>query len=104
MKPEQLKVIAEGMGYKFVEVVLDGVMYNWNIGFDEAREYNPDTTNAEQCMEIMERLLIEHGTIKFEKYKSGDVGMIDNWRNDYALGEGKIINEAVCNAAYECFK
>lgn len=103
MEPKELKIIAEGMGY---ETHLHKSWPNTvliNVKNPDLVKYNP-LTNDTQCMEIVEKLLKVHGTIKFEEYKSGDIGMVDNWRDDYALGKGKTINEAVCKAALEYFK
>ena len=94
MKPEKLKVIAEGMGYE-AEIIDKGFTYERlcvrsDIG--ALRVYKP-LTNAEQCMEIMERL-----DAFLNKETSGWyclIGLSD--------GRGKTINEAVCNASYEYF-
>jgi len=95
MKPEQLKVIALGMGYK-IHSIHDDIVFISHAGFRvNGFPYQPDTTNNDQMVEIMERL-------KFKLEFSGE-----SWDAElekpfiYCLG--KTINEAVCNAAFAFF-
>jgi len=100
MEPEQLKVIAEGMGYELNErgypVKYKG-MEVFFLHVSDEQPYNP-LTNNDQMVEIMERLEID---VEYTKY-GVETGLIVNTKNYY--GKGKTINEAVCNAAYEYFK
>ena len=96
MTPEQLKVIAEGMGYHF-DCINDGVvLVSTNVNL---WEYNP-ITNNDQCMEIMEKL---HTWVTWPFHKHSCEILISKEGKSY-IGKGKTINEAVCNAAYEYFK
>ena len=96
LKPEKLKVIAEGMGYE-ASMHPNGWVYIWID--DKWIKYNP-LTNAEQCMEIMEEVKI---TLLYDF-------VLNYWSaskvkgSKRIIGEGKTINEAVCNAAFEYFK
>ena len=113
MNTEQLKVIAEGMGYKTriyndacvkfkgqlqieVETIEEDLnYYNW---------YRPDTTNNDQMVEIMEKLY--HQRLRLNAiYTNGEISHYEmsTW-GGVPVGSGKTINEAVCNAAYEYFK
>ena len=92
--PEQLKIIAEAMGYEIA---------NFNDGFNPATvyawinnvevKYNP-STNAEQLLEIIEKFKIEI------TWLGNDVctafGLIG-----YSSGEGKTLAEAVLSAIWE---
>lgn len=103
MQPEELKIIAEGMGY---EVHLEmGVRNNQGMmclyihhANGTRTEYAPDTTNDTQCMEIMKELKTD---IEYW-YR------LDEWeanpRRDEIPKRGKTINEAVCKAALEYYK
>lgn len=91
--PEQLKQIAEYMGYKTAHIHKGRVFYD--LPLDMSREYNP-LTNPEQLLE-----LIEKTKLCVEPYHGG-------WwacpSNDYALtkeGSGKTLAEAVCKAVLE---
>ena len=102
--PEKLKVIAEGMGYNAVikprnirGSVSDAV---WLV--DREEWYEPHLTNAEQCMEIMEKL--EVNVLFISKCLWQAVVGLDFGMTGGVDGRGKTINEAVCNAAYEYFK
>lgn len=113
LKPEQLKIIAEGMGYetriydgaslqfqgqlqvshKVLDEDPDSEYYNW---------YRPDTTNNDQMVKIMDMLLIKGWVVKH--FHSLDYVM-EYQGTGYPIPiQGKTINEAVCNAAYEVFK
>ena len=99
LKPEKLKVIAEGMGYQASNFYWPS--YSGKIKYItvKGKEYNP-LTNAEQCMEIMEEVKI---TLLYDF-------VLNYWSaskvkgSKRIIGEGKTINEAVCNAAFEYFK
>ena len=100
MEAEQLKVIAEGMGYEIrsskTSMSEDRLMV-WN-GFDIStrQKYNP-LTNNDQMVEIINELKID--TEYWYR--------LDEWSAEPRGGasrRGKTINEAVCNAAYEYFK
>jgi hypothetical protein len=113
MKPEELKIIAEGMGYKAAKQP-EYNDSNWRTGFvlliyDKNKtfiEYNP-LTNDTQCMEIMEKLKSE---ISYN-WRDGWVVRLQitiktQFGNELSSKRifGKTINEAVCKAAYEYFK
>jgi len=102
METKKLKVIAEGMGYKTAHIHKGRLFYDGS--FDMPIEYEPDTTNNDQMVEIMEKF----EWIGFER-PMGHGFVICEYRvslmDDYAkTAKGKTINEAVCNAAYEYFK
>ena len=100
MNTEQLRVIAEGMGYK-IHSVSDGIVFISHAGFRvNGFPYQPDTTNNDQMVEIMEKLEID-----IEHKASGLVAYTYKGNNEVLLysGQGKSINEAVCAAAYEYF-
>ena len=106
MKPEQLKVIAEGMGYDSVEIreYETGAPSVW-VRLpcqSQSTEYRPDTTNNDQMVEIMEKLF-DLGWIisKFEDKYLLTLEVVCNISTQFT---GKTINEAVCNYAYEYFK
>ena len=102
MKPEELKVIAEGMGYKIAYIVNDWVMCEAMGGM--IFNYTPHLTNNDQCMEIMERLSVSTSCtdsgVRLAYIGTDDAGL----GFPTASGRGKTINEAVCSAAYEYFK
>ena len=94
IKPENLKKVAEYMGY---EVTLgnaaqwEGIALIWNK--NERTPYNP-IQNSDQCLELMERLLSEGATI--DKIDS------NYWIRIKGIGLHKSsnsINEAVTLAA-----
>lgn len=100
--PEMLKVVALGMGYEDAEILRSSVIIAKSRVSDTSTvmaEYNP-LTNAEQCMEIMEKLRIDL------EFWADSVDAIINKHNDNAdviTRYGKTINEAVVNAAFEYF-
>lgn len=104
MDAEKLKVIAEGMGYELrgssSPYLTDRVVV-WNGKDIHTRAiYNP-LTNDSQCMEIAHKL-----KINTEYFK--DIDEWEAWRKESDNSvlitiNGKTINEAVCNAAYEYF-
>ena len=116
MSPEELKIIAEGMGYNAIN--RNGFIYYW-VGAAEynykpspphiyepppsnATKYNP-LTNDTQGSEIEEKLKLYTWWFETDKlWKStttatNDVGMI-------CFGMGKTPKEARCNAALKFFK
>ena len=93
--PEMLKVIAEGMFITHGKVRTN----NWTTSRTILANYNP-LTNAELCMEIMEKLKI--------------LVMFDDPEHEYPWlasvlpygeegEEGKTLPKAVCKAAYKYF-
>jgi hypothetical protein len=114
MNSEQLKVIAEGMGYNAIN--RNGFIYCWKgdaeynykpspIRIHEpppsnAIKYYPDTTNDTQCMEIMRKLRISLHAIPHDG--TWDAVKV-NGKGDLVMANGKTINEAVCNAAFDYF-
>jgi len=100
MKPEQLKVIAEGMGYKPVDhpsPSRQGDVQMYEKGeFYPMTQYNPLTNNG-QMVEIVEKLKLD---ICYDHDSGGWEAYYNN--NDECM-RGKIINEAACKAAYEYF-
>jgi len=100
MKPEQLKVIAEGMGYINIHVSAPYVYIDYSHN-DLLTNYNP-LTNNDQMVEIIEKLLDLGWTIsKFEDKYLLTLEIVCNVSTQFM---DKTINEAVCNAAYEYFK
>ena len=91
--PEMLKVIAEGIGYKEsiykVTQIYDGVT------IPPQSDYNP-LTNAEQCMEIMEKLKLE-----MDYFNNRQEWRVNISKHKFSLG--KTIPEAICKAAYKYF-
>jgi len=99
MNPEQLKVIAEGMGYEVV-VIRDHVWYDYDeYDLTKAKVYYP-LTNNDQMVEIMEKLA-RTNSLEIKITLGCNPLITYDFTNYYA---GKTINEAVCNAAYEYFK
>jgi len=103
MDTEKLKVIAEGMGYE-IHSIHDDIVFTIHAGFRvNGFPYQPDTTNNDQMVEIMERLKISASFRLVEKD-----WLTSTWGDSAQVGiiraTGKTINEAVCNAAYEYFK
>ena len=102
MKPEQLKVIAEGMGYEieyesYIVTEIDKpdtYIAFVGVGKDQI-QYNP-LTNNDQMVEIITKLQL---VIDW----AGDACFAGTYPN-LNIYDGKTINEAVCNAAYEVFK
>jgi len=98
MKPEQLKVIAEGMGYE--TEIRSGTFNTLNCYIQARGEkginhlYFP-LTNNDQMVEILNKF-------QFDIQWFGLTCVI--FLNGAMIGEGKTIHEAVCNAAYEHFK
>jgi len=97
MNPEQLKVIAEGMGYKCEYNSADAPMI---FIHDIWMVYFP-ILNNDQMVEIMEKF---DGDIEIHKTSPSliEVALHVQFTKTY-YGRGKTINEAVCNAAYEYF-
>ena len=96
MKPEQLKVIAEGMGY----IILgDSSLYPTVKKAEHSKvvAYNP-LTNNDQMVEIIEKLKIDLYYYPDEDYCWKALVRRDTQQ------EAITINEAVCNAAYRYFK
>ena len=109
MKPEELKVIAEGMGYIsglngymepcFYKLIYTPCFYKLGGRHQEEIEYNP-LTNNDQTVEIIGKLAEDNLEITYQKLNSNlHYIIIDG--EEY---KGKTINEAVCLAAYEHFK
>ena len=100
MKPEELKIIAEGMGYKVNLLDDSGPMLNkngvWLNG--NSTPYNP-LTNDTQCMEIMEK----HDCFTSVDEDGTKLASFPPHRDNF-ICKGKTINEAVCKAALEHFK
>ena len=102
MKPEDLKQLAEYMGYGVDVRPFDETVYIYNKQKDEKlhyklhKEYNP-LTNAEQCLELMEKFKSQ--TQWSEPLQEWYV--LDSYGG---IGEGKTINEAVTNAAIAAIK
>ena len=101
--PEMLKVVAEGMGYVLRDDTprIKERICVWN-GKDVNTRclYKPHLTNAEQCMEIMEKLKLDLGFDSIE-WCVGKYGVMFE---PLVEARGKTINEAVVLAAYEYFK
>ena len=108
MKAEQLKVIAEGLGYE-VRIIIEGqfkgelqikreVSGYWNW-------YRPHTTNNNQMVEIMDKLLGLFLEVRFRKvddiYWCELIHQSDESKDLDCEGATK--NEAVCKAAFEYF-
>ena len=110
MEVEELKVIAEGVGY-------EASITNKSMGGDNmwvnikehplasaTNIYNP-LTNNDQMVEIMERLKVAVQWSRTDSCWISEILFLPE--NSDAIiydSEGKTINEAVCNAAYEYFK
>ena len=94
MAPDKLKLIAEGMGYEFPSKGLPDIIVVKGKDGHGFWNYNP-LTNAEQCMEIMAKMLMDIDSM------ANHVGA--RVHGDRVWCTGKTINEAVCNAAYEYF-
>jgi len=95
MKAEQLKVIAEGMGYEVAYINTIGAVF---IHGKLPSRYNP-LTNNDQMVEIIEKLARDD-SLEI-KITIGCKPLVTYNFADYYIG--KTINEAVCNAAYEYF-
>ena len=98
MNKEQLKIIAEGMGYEVrpsLNPLLADRVVVWNGKDIHTRGiYNP-LTNNDQMVEIMERIPLEtkrDGDLHYARVIGTSIWFIS-----------KTLNEAVCNAAYEHF-
>jgi len=105
--PEILKVVAEGMGYKRVNITPAKrlvVATAPNQG-ETCGAYQPHLTNDEQCMEIMEKLPFDQS---FELIGDGIWKAEGFWKVQYIrdgfVAESKNLNEAIVLAAYEYFK
>lgn len=103
MKPEQLKAIAKYMGYEasIEESKFNGEPY-YRVYIKstdpdyELQEYNP-LTNAEQCLELIEKVITESSTTKFERFDNGATYIYPDDEEEY---KGKTLPEAVLNAAW----
>jgi len=104
MEPEKLKIIAEGMGYERVVIAKDCnppkvmKLRVRLVGF-ERDEYNP-LTNNDQMVKIMEKCKICVMPHDIEVFWEAYLG----YKGKIYEANGKTINEAVCNAAYEHYK
>ena len=104
MNAETLKKIAEYMGLSpRLTKINSGFVLEAKVGSYGWIDYNP-LTNNDQMVEIMERLVREHGKLAFEVLKNENIEIQDYWNEDKSYGEGRIINEAVLNAASELVK
>ena len=101
MKTEDLKQLAEYMGYKVKwtsshnpEVYLE-IETEWST---ELINYSP-LTNAEQCLELIQKFKMD---IEWDKA----VCMVDTFslKNGFSEGASKSLNEAVTNAAIAAIK
>lgn len=99
MNPEKLKVIAEGMGY---EAKIEGCITHLDeLSFVLYRkpewkswlEYNPDTTNNDQMVEI----IVKNGT-HTSPVADGQWRAYSVKSKGHSIG--KTINEAVCKDYY----
>lgn len=108
MDVEKLKIISEGMGYetrmwpeghpeKELQIKKEGlngyVYYNW---------YRPHTTNNDQMVEILKKLISAGGLLDGCHAEDEDSFMI-YFDEPMRFYTAKTINEAVCNAAFEYF-
>lgn len=97
MKPEELKIIAEGMGVEIEDSKLCGLTVVKSNSAIYLRDiYNP-LTNDTQLVEIMEKLRVG------VEHSSGEIWLAYADRFQ-PYSQGKTINEAVCKAALEYFK
>ena len=96
LSAEDLRVLAEGMGYVIFSVGEQFVTVWDGKDIHTRKRYKPHTTNDTQCMEIMEKLHININYI-YENDVEAKVGRTYK-------SSGKTINEAVCKAALEYFK
>ena len=109
MKQEELKVIAEGMGYIsglngymepcFYKLIYTPCFYKLGGRHREEIEYNP-LTNNDQMVECY-KILLDKGFVlaASEQDQSYAIYLLGNF-----ICEGKTISEAVCKAAYKYFK
>ena len=98
MKPEDLKQLAEYMGYE----ILNNSPNDWSVtknGWSYYCKYSP-LTNAEQCLELMEKFKID---ILFMADKDLIKASNKNFTGEF-MGHGKTINEAVAIAAIAAIK
>lgn len=100
MEIEQLKIIADGMGYRTKvtpsRCAIATNPYEHCPNLIRWVKYNPLQDNN-QCMEIMEKIIHEGIYHIRGGANPDDVHIRDK---DYTLiAKGKTINEAVCNAA-----
>jgi len=104
---EQLKVIAEGMGYEAQPLTnqFNGLMVIFRGRGRIPFSYNP-LTNNDQMVEIMERLKLStsHLINPDAILATLNISFLDAEYEGDTEFEGKTIHEAVCNAAYEYFK
>lgn len=99
MNIEHLKVIAKGMGYKAKvtpsRCSIAVYPYSHCPKLVRWKLYNPDTNN-DQMVEIIKKCMLEttqDGGLHYARQVNATVWML-----------GRTINEAVCIAAYGCFK
>ena len=107
MKPEELKVIAYAIGKMNVHIRHEEVLHELPTCEPHPRcivTYNP-LTNNDQMVEIMERLKVAVQWSRTDSCWISEILFLPE--NSDAIiydNEGKTINEAVCNTAYEYFK
>ena len=105
MKTEDLKQLAIYMGYEVRDSSnpkLTNRVIIWNGKDIHTREvYNP-LTNAEQCLELMEKLLLDGW--RLSECENIYVIAKDVSLTEYVAWTGKTINEAVTNAAIAAIK
>jgi hypothetical protein len=113
MEPEQLKVIAEGMGYTGLHITNGKVgTNNWTKSHTILTDYNP-LTDAEQILDIIVKCELTVGIDP-----SGDGRYVKKWGADiyeyelynfpindpmFAEEENKMIRRLVCKAAFKHF-
>jgi len=115
LEAEKLKVIAKGMGYE-AEIVSGVTMLiimrsgNMVNGYQDIRDelpYKPNTTNNDQMVKIMGKLLDVFLEVRVRAVDETEIYWCEliHQEHEYMDVEdmGKTINEAVCNAAWEYF-
>ena len=98
MKPESLKQLAEYMGYKELEATNGKTWYSFG---DVELIYDP-INNAEQCLELMEKLKID--VVYWHDIKEWSAEITDPEGKATSGVYGESINEAVTNAAIVAVK
>lgn len=97
MEPEQLKVIAEGMGWTGVYVA-DHLIDKLVLGVPPECTYEEEfIVNVEAIMEKLAQI----SSIEISKSSMGTCMVGIEWDGTYF--SGKTISEAVCNAAFNLF-
>ena len=110
MKPEQLKVIAEYMGYSVQESKVNSFNPVWTVGSSgvPSEPYNP-LTNAEQSMELLKMLLDNnYGSLEMLGYEGRTSitfaeKIVDGWqhkRKEHYI-QGDSLEQAILNAMWE---